>query len=221
MIEKTNVTREVLSYLRENIENGTWQPGSRIPSENSLTEILQVSRSSVRFAIQQLIAVGALESFHGKGTFVTRQLIGEVRERLNYLCADTEIEQLLEFRKIVETESSYLAATRISPAQIERLKQCFENMRRAKSHSAEFIRNDIEFHKVILQATGNRLVVQSMDIVMDEIEKQQVQLNTDTGVRNAIFFHEQILNAILRHDPRAARAAMNRHLSSGLKNIRI
>lgn len=221
MIEKTNVTKEVLSYLRENIENGTWRPGDKIPSENDLTEILQVSRSSVRFAIQQLIAVGALESFHGKGTYVTKQLIGEVQERLNHLCADTEIEQLLEFRKIVETESCYLAATRISPPQIEKLRQCFENMRNAKSHDSEFIRNDIEFHKVILQATGNRMVVQSMNIIMDEIEKQQLQLNTETGVKNAIYFHEQILDAIIRHDPKAARAAMNRHLSFGLKNIRI
>ena len=64
--ERINVTESVLQYLTGHIQSGQWAVGSKIPSENQLTERLGVSRASVRVAIQQLIGVGVLESVHGK-----------------------------------------------------------------------------------------------------------------------------------------------------------
>lgn len=68
--EHKNVTEDVVDYLKQKIMDGTWKPGDKISSENELTACLSVSRASVRYAIQHLIAVGVLESFQGKGTFV-------------------------------------------------------------------------------------------------------------------------------------------------------
>ena len=61
-IQKQNITDQVVLFLKEQIENGIWLPGERIDSENKLTRELQVSRASVRYAIQQLIAVGCFIS---------------------------------------------------------------------------------------------------------------------------------------------------------------
>ena len=50
-IEKVNVTNQVVSFIQKNIQDGTWPVGSKIPSENQMTEALGVSRPSVRAAI--------------------------------------------------------------------------------------------------------------------------------------------------------------------------
>ena len=69
-MSRKSVTEQVLEYLKEQIRVGRWTYGEKIDSENQLTYELQVSRASVRHAIQQLVALGVLESFQGKGTFV-------------------------------------------------------------------------------------------------------------------------------------------------------
>lgn len=70
------VTNRAVAYIQQNISNGTWPVGSKIPSENQLCALLGASRTSVRSALQQFIAIGAVESIHGKGTFVRSKDLG-------------------------------------------------------------------------------------------------------------------------------------------------
>ena len=53
-IEKTNVTQQIIAYIRHNIESGTWPAGSRIDSEVELAERLGVSRTPIREALRRL-----------------------------------------------------------------------------------------------------------------------------------------------------------------------
>ena len=95
-VERVNVTEQVIEYLKTNIQRGVWKPGEKIASENELTNILSVSRASVRHAIQQLIAVGVLESYQGKGTFVKSMPIDFINENFDHLYVNAEILQLME-----------------------------------------------------------------------------------------------------------------------------
>ncbi|AIY84174.1 trehalose operon repressor [Clostridium baratii str. Sullivan] len=61
---------DVYNYLKENIINGTFKSGEKLPSENELTNIFSVSRNTVRRAIDMLSADGLTTSVHGKGVFV-------------------------------------------------------------------------------------------------------------------------------------------------------
>lgn len=70
MIQKMNVTEQVVAYYKQQILNGAWKIGEKIPSENQLCEELGVSRASIRSAIKELTGYGILESIHGKGTFL-------------------------------------------------------------------------------------------------------------------------------------------------------
>ena len=72
-IIKTSVTQQIIEYIKENIQNGSWKVGEKIPSEPSLVEELGVSRASLRVAIQQYVALGVLRSEQGKGTFITKK----------------------------------------------------------------------------------------------------------------------------------------------------
>lgn len=102
--ERINVTESVLQYLTGHIQSGQWAVGSKIPSENQLTERLGVSRASVRVAIQQLIGVGVLESVHGKGTFLRDDRVETLLTGASQItpadCAD--IRAVLQFWRILE-----------------------------------------------------------------------------------------------------------------------
>ena len=120
---QTNVTEQVVEYLKKNIGEGSWGVGEKIPSENQLTQMLGVSRSSIRTAIQQLVGIGALESVHGKGTFVTTNDLSALLNRSNGLteadCRD--IRKVLEFRCVLEPETCYLATKHITPEALAAL----------------------------------------------------------------------------------------------------
>src|SRR5574339_405081 len=73
-IDKQNVVNIVYEQLKENIANGTWAPGSKIPSETELTKSFNVSRVSIRSAIQKLRDLGIVVTYQGKGTFVSENI---------------------------------------------------------------------------------------------------------------------------------------------------
>lgn len=213
-IEKRNITNQVVEYLRENIQTGIWVPGQKINSENELTEILGVSRASIRFAIQHLVAVGVLESHQGKGTYVKELPISQIEEKMGMIYVNTEITQLIEFRRIVEVGACRLAAERLTEENIEKLQKYLDEMIKNESNSNLFIENDMAFHAEVLEATGNRLIMKSMEFVREQIEKQHRRFNTVIGVKSAIEYHTAILVAFRNRDAVASAKIMAKHLDS-------
>jgi GntR family transcriptional regulator, N-acetylglucosamine utilization regulator len=63
---------QIQEYIAEQIESGSLQPESRIPSERELSNELGVSRMTVRRALTELVNEGLLERVHGAGTFVAK-----------------------------------------------------------------------------------------------------------------------------------------------------
>ena len=69
-MREKNVTNRVIAYVNENIQSGNWKVGDKLPSEHEICNTLDVSRISVRSALQHFIALGVLRSVQGKGTFL-------------------------------------------------------------------------------------------------------------------------------------------------------
>jgi DNA-binding GntR family transcriptional regulator len=64
---------QLASILRQKIEDGEWPPRTPIPSERQLEVIYNISRTTIREAIDHLVRQGYLYREHGRGTFVSPQ----------------------------------------------------------------------------------------------------------------------------------------------------
>jgi GntR family transcriptional regulator len=64
---------QLASILRQKIDEGEWAPRAAIPSERQLERLYNLSRTTIREAIDQLVQQGYLYREHGRGTFVSPQ----------------------------------------------------------------------------------------------------------------------------------------------------
>lgn len=212
-IIRVNVTNQVIQYLKDRILKRYWAPGDKISSENELTQELKVSRSTVRSAIQYLIGIGVLENFQGKGTYLKSTMMEDIEQKFEKMNYNIDIIQLLEYRKIIEVESCRLAAKRRTSECLDNMKKYLSNMEENIQNSELFIKNDMAFHHEILKATGNKIIIQSMEYIRKEIENQHHRFNTKIGVSKAIFYHKAILEAMIEENSREAAKQMSEHLS--------
>ena len=121
IVKSPGVTEQVTEYLQKQIANGVWEPGEKISSENELTRELGVSRASIRSGIQQLVAIGVLDTHQGKGTFVRAIPARDISKDLGKLYkTNKDLHDLLEYCMILETECCRLAAERISEEELDR-----------------------------------------------------------------------------------------------------
>lgn len=61
---------QVQKLIKDLIKDGVWKPGSKIPTERSMAEQLQVSRNTISMAFRDLEYQGILVCHQGRGTFV-------------------------------------------------------------------------------------------------------------------------------------------------------
>ncbi|SEM88439.1 transcriptional regulator, GntR family [Ligilactobacillus sp. WC1T17] len=107
---------QIHNELKKEIEAGVWQIGQRIPSERDLALRFNVSRMTLRQAIQTLVDEGILERQVGSGTFVARK---KVQDKLAAVTSFTEIMEA-QGKKPSSKTVSYLITTP-SVSEMERL----------------------------------------------------------------------------------------------------
>ena len=205
-IMRLSVVQQVIEYIRKCVEDGSWKVGDKIPSEHELTELLGVSRASARVAIQQFIAIGVLESFHGKGTFVRNKdltALGKKESRITRADCD-DLKKVLEFRKLIEPEGCNLAAQFASEEDSEELKLHLEGMKTNIGNPVGFMKEDVQFHEAIAKASKNHLIYKSLKQVFDTTEKDHTYLVDVFGFKDGIYYHTVILKAIMEKDAKNA-----------------
>ncbi|MCC8189297.1 MAG: FadR family transcriptional regulator [Planctomycetes bacterium] len=221
-VTKLTVAQQVIDRLRGSIADGVWKVGDKIPSENQLTRELGVSRASIRLAIQQFIALGVMESHHGKGTFITSTDVRAMGRGIDMVgekeCQD--IETVLEFRVIVEPECCRLAAAKGDDACLAELRRLLDGMVSSIGNSEEFVRNDIRFHMAISRASGNPLLEKSLRDVFSATIQDHQRINTLFGFKDGVYYHSLILKAFESRDSKRARKLMAEHLEQALEQLR-
>jgi GntR family transcriptional regulator, transcriptional repressor for pyruvate dehydrogenase complex len=220
-IKKSNLSRQVFEQFKDQIITGKWKPGSKIPSENELSQILDVSRITVREALQKLVALEILEKRRGEGTFVKKYLgNSHLNAFIPYLILDgPEIKHVLEYRKIVEIGTVGLVAERANEQDIERLEETLENMKQYKDDVEKFAPEDLRFHLILAEITKNPVILKANFIIKDILGSAMLEIVRTMGTHNGIYYHGKIIEAIKEKDKEKAQQIMEEHLVDTVKHL--
>lgn len=222
--EKTGGTasEQVCQQIRENIAGGVWPAGTKIPSENKLAELYGVSRVTVRAAIQRLASLGLLESRQGGGTFVCNPGVEHQLDPMIpfFALSRSDSADVFEFRKIIEVGAVALAAERVTPEMLARMRECCHKMEQARNldEMAEF---DLEFHSLVTAATGNPIFEKVFDVLLPTY-RAMFEQNVEVLGTEGVSYHYMITYALEARDGELAQTLMQRHLeraSRGMDNM--
>ena len=220
-ISKQNISDVIYEQLMESLIAGEWKPGDKIPSENELAAQLQVSRISVRSALQRLSSLGLVESRQGEGTFVCEFSGAQYANNLIPLIVfeRSDMQDLMEFRNILDSEIAALAALRATDTDIALLHQNYQRHMAAEGDVTKCADYDSEFHCLLAAATHNALFHKVYQVFQPVFRKNMHQIVSIMGVSGARVNHAAILAAVEQHDPDAARAAMQTHVQETISSV--
>jgi GntR family transcriptional repressor for pyruvate dehydrogenase complex len=220
-IERKKVSRQVYEQLVKMIKEGELPPNSKMPSEMELTKMFGVSRSPIREALSVLAASGLIESRQGGGSWIKEVNLINMLEKVTFEMVEIEeVYELLEMRSIIETEAAALAAERYEPKDLKELEQALEAFRKTVDDENSIgDQADYDFHRVIVKASYNRFLLQTINNLSDLYQKAiNFSLKKNIGIqrkREEVFReHEAIFEAIKERNPEEARRAMKHHLTN-------
>jgi GntR family transcriptional regulator, transcriptional repressor for pyruvate dehydrogenase complex len=216
--------------LIEEIVEGEPPAGEMLPREVDLVERFGVSRGVVREFVRGLEERGLVSVKHGRGATVRPPIDWDVfdPEVLGALVAAPDGRQFLaeavECQRVFEAEAAALAAARADRDQLDELGRALESMvgaaaRSARSESAarRYREADLDFHRAIVRASGNRILVR----LSEPLHRALAEAGAEVGDRKRrVAEHERILAAIAARDADGARAAMQEHLAAGSRRLR-
>jgi DNA-binding FadR family transcriptional regulator len=214
-IQKSGVTAEAVERIKQMILSGRHTPGSKLPPERELSEMLGISRSSIREAIRALTHMNILEARHGQGTYVTSLSPRILIEPLRFVMAVDEelIYQLFELRKIMETGATALAARRITSEQLDELQHHYESLVQLVDEPYLFLEHDVAMHELIYRASGNVLLLNLHESFFELLLESRNRTGAVATIRACtVVDHGEILKALQARDPERSSAAMMEHL---------
>ena len=166
-IEKVTAGEQIYHSLRKNIVSHQWKENEKLPSEMELASSFGVNRLTVRTALQRLAALGLVETRVGDGTYVKKFEFSEYIDAAQDLMDDPKLmDDVCEFRKLIEVECARLAILRATEEDIEELQ------RRCEKHDhlmlsirqpleqeqlEQLVQSDMDFHEQICWMSHNTL----------------------------------------------------------------
>lgn len=221
-VEPRRLYQQIADQIRELIERGGFEPGTRLPPERDLAQQLGVSRPSLREALIALDVEGRVEVRSNSGVFVSAAPQGPAAAARRTAAMGESPSQLMEARSVIEGEVVVLACARTTGAQIERLRQLLEAMGADIERRRARVDLDREFHLTLAEMSGNAVLAQMVGELFDERHspisaKISSRFENTRTWKSALQEHEAILKAIEARDPIAAQAAMRAHLQASAR----
>jgi len=224
-IKKKRLYEEVMIAIEDYVLTEGISSGDRLPSENELSSMFQVSKTAVREALSVLQANQIIEKRSGAGIFL-KDLEGEsIGQRVtNLLLTRKDLLEILELRRGIETEAAALAAQHATDRDLQKIVEAHQNLIEANKAGGMGIEEDRLFHYSIIHASNNSIYKEVFDTVGERFDEgmrlSKWQSSKLPGrFEEAVKEHESILNALRKRDARMAAEAMRNHLIQNEKKI--
>ncbi|MFF3342210.1 FadR/GntR family transcriptional regulator [Streptomyces flavidovirens] len=212
------VTDEAIEKIKEMIVSGALRPGDRLPKESELAAELGLSRNSLREAVRALSLIRILDVRQGDGTYVTSldpQLLLEAMSFVVDFHRDDTVLEFLAVRRILEPAATAMAAARLGEAELDELGAQLDAL---GSHPSveELVASDLEFHRRIVQGSGNSVLCSLLDGLSGPTTRARVWrgLTQEDAVSRTLHEHRAILAALRDRDAEAAGSWATVHIAS-------
>jgi DNA-binding FadR family transcriptional regulator len=212
------VTDEAIGKIKEMIVSGALRPGDRLPKESELAAELGLSRNSLREAVRALSLIRILDVRQGDGTYVTSldpQLLLEAMSFVVDFHRDDTVLEFLAVRRILEPAATAMSAALISEDELDALEGKLDALGEEPSVE-ELVASDLEFHRGIVQGSGNSVLVSLLDGLSGPTTRARVWrgITQEDAVGRTLREHRAILAALRDRDAEAARAWSTIHIAS-------
>lgn len=197
-----SLDREIYRRLRDLIVSGDLVPGA-LYSMNELASQLHVSRTPVAQAVARLAEQGMVRVEHRRGLRVLET-------------SPHDLAEIYELRLLIEPRATYRATGLMRKPDHRRLEEALVALRAASRSTAnhrEYLRRDADFHRVIMQASGNRRLADFVQSLRDlQLIRDASTVDRTRPPADVVADHERIHAAIVVGDAAAAAHEMHRHI---------
>ena len=221
-VQRNTLKSQVAEKLTYLISTGLILPDDFLPSERNLSETFNVSRETIRGALQILASQKLIEVKRGaRSRVLVRSLKSPDQEPYAELDAlqSYDVTTVAEARRVVEAAIVRAAAINITSDDLERLVVMMETQEKVLDNAVAFQISDREFHKLIYKAGNNQLLENmASDIYSYALEFRNMALKAERATERSLREHRQVYRALEQHDPDAAERAMTGHIDSIFKS---
>jgi GntR family transcriptional regulator, transcriptional repressor for pyruvate dehydrogenase complex len=215
----------VAQHLLQQIDEGAFASGGKLPTEAVLAQQFGVSRTVIREAVSRLKNEGVVEPRQGSGVFVAAH--GAIRPlRIDYAEAVEagSVLHILALRRAIEAEVASEAALRRSEADMTAIDAALAAIDTAVSEGGNGVAEDVAFHRVIAAATGNPYFLKTLTFLNQYLEAgtrvtRRNEALRDDFSREVRDEHAAVVAAIRAGDPLAARNAASTHLYNAARRL--
>ncbi|HYB18624.1 MAG TPA: GntR family transcriptional regulator [Streptosporangiaceae bacterium] len=190
--------QSVYDALIDLIIGGELPPGQHMV-ETDLARNLGVSRQPIREALHRMEAEGWVDLRPSQGAFV-------------HVPTDSEVDELLDVRALLEAETARLAARAASPGQVAGLREiCAEGRQAAeKGDVGRAVAANDSFHAKVAAIAGNSVLAEVADIVGRRVQWYYRMVAPARGP-DSWAEHAEMIDAIEAADPERAQLLARRH----------
>jgi DNA-binding FadR family transcriptional regulator len=218
-IRRVRLYENAVDQIQTLILRQEYKPGDRLPSERALAEHFHISRHSLREALRILDVMGLIEIRVGDGIYAKEVDFLPYIESLNLSISSRlplerdSFVKLWRARRILETGNVDLAAKEVTESFLKSLWRCIEEMEKNIDHQEAFISAGIRFHRLIVEAAQNEILILIWDMLANLIRKSQSKIyGISWSPKKALSAHKKIYLALKAKDPRKAVEAMKQHM---------
>jgi DNA-binding FadR family transcriptional regulator len=216
------VSRSVQDAIRNYVITERLRPGDALPPETELARQLGVGRNSVREAVKALQSLGILEVRRGSGLYVRDFSLEPLLDSLPYaMMSDVQdLADVFEVRRVLEIGVIGTAMQSMPPDAIDRLQTVLRQMRTLAEQGRPFAAEDREFHRLIFQHVGNKILLTLLDAFWLVYRKAaEHAVIRDPNPMGTFGDHAAIVAAIEKGDVVAARRALTVHYDGLLSRL--
>jgi DNA-binding GntR family transcriptional regulator len=201
-VSRTVLREQVKELLLERILSGELAPGERLV-ETRIAQELGTSQAPVREALRDLELLRLVESQPFRGARV-RAVTPE------------ELAEIYPVRAALEEVAARETAARLDSGTDARLEAEVEAMRRAAAagNSHDQAEHDVQFHRLIVEASGNRTLLEVWTSLRVEARTLMTLLKTDLDLRELAEMHQAVLDALRSGDADVAGRVVRAHVES-------